>query len=84
MTHDQAHTLLAAALHEIAPDVDLGALDPDAPFQEEADLDSMDFLNIVIFLHDETGIDIPEADYPRLATVNGVLEYLESRGADVA
>jgi len=84
MTRDQAATALRSALREVAPDVDVDLLDPDAPFQEEADLDSMDFLNIVICLHDGTGIDIPEADYPRLATVNGVLDYLESRGADVA
>ena len=70
---------LRSALREVAPDVDLDLLDPDAPFQEEADIDSMDFLNVVICLHDGTGIDIPEADYPRLTTVSSVLDYLEAR-----
>jgi len=79
MTRDQAATALKSALREVAPDVDLDLLDPDAPFQEEADIDSMDFLNVVICLHDGTGIDIPEADYPKLTTVSSVLDYLEAR-----
>jgi len=79
MTRDQAATALKSALREVAPDVDLDLLDPDAPFQEEADIDSMDFLNLVVCLHDGTGIDIPESDYPRLTTVSSMLAYLEAR-----
>ena len=82
MTRDHAHTLLATVLHGIAPEVDLDALDPDEPFQQEADIDSMDFLNLIEGLHDESGIDIPERDYQRLSTLTDILSYLEGRGKD--
>jgi acyl carrier protein len=73
---DDAHALLARALHVVAPEVELGTVDEDALLQDELDLDSMDFLNLVTALHDETGLDIPERDYPQLATVGGFVDYL--------
>jgi hypothetical protein len=56
MTSDEATAVLAATLHEIAPEVDLGAVSPGLPFQEVADVDSMDFLNLVTANHDRFGI----------------------------
>jgi acyl carrier protein len=79
MTRDDAHTLLATVLHSIAPEIDIDALDPDEPFQQEADIDSMDFLNLVIGLHDASGIDIPEDDYQKLTTLADILTYLAVR-----
>jgi acyl carrier protein len=79
MTSDNAHTLLTTVLHEIAPDIDIDALDPDEPFQQEADIDSMDFLNLVSGLHEESGIAIPERDYSKLSTLNDILAYLNER-----
>ncbi len=79
MTHDQAHSVMVAALSEIAPDVDLDLLDPDAPFQEEADIDSMDFLNLITRLHDDTGVDIPDSDYPKLSSLTAIFSYLEAK-----
>ena len=84
MTRDDARTWLASALQQIAPDVALDAIDPDAPFQEEADIDSMDFLNLVVAIHEVSGIEIPERDYGRLATVTSILAYLEERSRSVA
>jgi acyl carrier protein len=78
VTSDEATTLLAATLHEIAPEVDLGAVDPDLPFQEVADIDSRDFLNLVTAIHDRTGIEIPFRDYPKLATLRLFVSYLMS------
>jgi len=74
---DDPRALLARLLHGIAPEADLTDVDPDAPLQEELDLDSMDFLNLVTALHDETGIDVPERDYPQLATISGFVAYIE-------
>jgi acyl carrier protein len=71
-----AHALLVRLLHRIAPDVDIADADPWAPLQEVVDLDSMDFLTLVTALHDEAGIDVPERDYPHLATVNGFVAYV--------
>ena len=76
MTKDEARALLGRLLRGIAPEIDLDAVDPTEPMQEEVDLDSMDFLNLVTALHDETGIDVPERDYPRLATVEGFIGYV--------
>jgi len=71
-----ARALLGRLLHRIAPEVDLDNVDPDAPLQEAMDLDSMDFLTLVTALHDETGIDVPERDYPSLGTVAGFVAYV--------
>ena len=76
MNTTEAHDLLSRLLHRIAPDVDLADADPGAPLQDTLDLDSMDFLNIVTALHDQTGIEVPERDYPKLATIDGFVAYL--------
>ena len=76
MTTDDAHTLLARLVHRIAPEVVLDEIDADAFLQEEAELDSMDFLNLMSALYEETGIDVPERDYPQVATVDGFVAYV--------
>ena len=63
-------------LGDIAPEADLATLKPDVSLRDQLDLDSMDFLNFVIALHQSLGVDIPEGDYPKLATLNGCLAYL--------
>jgi acyl carrier protein len=84
MTKDEATALLAATLHEIAPEVDLGATDPDLPFQEVADIDSVSFLTLTAAIHDRVGIEIPPRDYPKLATLKMFVSYLMSASsADV-
>jgi acyl carrier protein len=76
VTPDASRQLLARLLHGIAPEADLDAVPPGALLQEELDLDSMDFLNLMTALHEATGIDVPEHDYPRLATVEGFVAYV--------
>jgi acyl carrier protein len=71
-----ASELFGKLQHGIAPEVDLAGTDPDAMLQETLDLDSMDFLNLVTALHDTTGVEVPEQDYPRLATVRGFVDYI--------
>jgi acyl carrier protein len=78
MTSDEATALLAAALHQVAPEVDLAAVDPDLPLQEATGMDSMDFLNLVTAIHDRTGNEIPFRDYPRLSTLKLFVSYLMS------
>jgi acyl carrier protein len=68
-------------LGEIAPEIDAGAVDPAAPFREQFDLDSMDFLNFVVALAQATGVEIPERDYGRVATLDGCVAYLADKGA---
>lgn len=70
--------VINAAIQRIAPEIDVDGIDPQAELRETVTLDSMDFLSIIAFIHDSTGIDIPERDYPRLATLDGFIAYLES------
>lgn len=71
------------ALLDVAPDVDAAALDAASPFRAQFDFDSMDHLNFVIGLHRKLGVDVPEADYPQLASLDGCVRYL-SRALGVA
>jgi hypothetical protein len=58
-------------LHRIAPDVDLDQVDRTEPVQDASSRDSMDFLNLVAALYDETGIATPARDYPVVASIHG-------------
>lgn len=74
-------SLVRRVLSDIAPDVDADALDPTEDLREAADIDSVDFLNFVSALHDETGVDIPERDYALVRTIEGCARYLAQRKA---
>ena len=65
----------------IAPEVDLDVVDRTRPLQEAADLDSMDFLNLMTALYAETGIEVPERDYPAVASIDGFVAYVEAAPA---
>jgi acyl carrier protein len=73
--------LILETLSEVAPEIDVAAVDPKLELREQFDLDSMDMLNFVIGLHERLGIDIPEADYPELDTLDGAIRYLERHAA---
>jgi acyl carrier protein len=76
MSEDEARDLIATVLHEVAPEVDLADVGEGQTIQEALDLDSIDFLNLVVGLHERTGIEIPERDYPELSTLEGCVAYL--------
>jgi acyl carrier protein len=78
MTPDNIRAAVLRALGGVAPEADLGHLQPDVGFREQLDIDSMDFLNFVIGLHKELQVEISEKDYPKLATLRGCTEYLTS------
>ena len=84
MTEAELYKTVLDTLGDIAPEADLGALPGDKDLREELDIDSMDFLNFVIALHEKLGIDIPEADYPQLITLNGAVSYLAARCGSLA
>jgi acyl carrier protein len=71
--------ILLDALRRVAPEADAGALAPDADLREELEIDSIDVLNLAIALHEATGIEIPERDYPELATLARGAAYLRRR-----
>jgi acyl carrier protein len=77
MTDAEIRVLILRELGNIAPEVDLQHIDPAVELREQLDLDSMDILNWVVAIHEATGIDIPEADYPRMATLDSSVAYLQ-------
>jgi len=81
MTRDQIRATVLRTLGEIAPEADLSTLKSDVSFRDQLDVDSMDLLNFVIALHAALHVDIPEVDYPKLATLDGCVDYLADAGA---
>jgi acyl carrier protein len=79
MTEDEIRGAFVEELVRVAPDLDPDAIGVDDHLQEDLELDSMDFLNLVSALHARLGVSVPEADYPRLATVRKALGYLAGR-----
>jgi acyl carrier protein len=76
--HDLREVVIAT-LCRIAPEVAPGELRSDAPLRDQVDLDSMDWLNFLVGLHGRLGVDIPEADYRKLVTLDDVVAYLAAR-----
>jgi acyl carrier protein len=66
-------------LGNIAPEMDVGAIDASADLREALDIDSMDFLNFITAMHRRLGVNVPEVDYPKLTTLNGAVAYLAAR-----
>lgn len=79
MTDDELRKLVLDALAGVAPVLDPATLKPDKSLRDQLDIDSMDFLNFMIALHEALGIDIPEADQPKLATLDGAVAYLGAK-----
>jgi len=79
MTDGQIRQVIVEALTRIAPEISPAEIVPGVSFRDQLDLDSMDFLNFVLALHERLGIDIPEADYPRLYTLDDAVKYLASK-----
>jgi acyl carrier protein len=81
VNHDEARAVIATGLRQIAPEADLGDVDPSRSLQDELDLDSMDFLNLMVAVHEQTGVEVPERDYPTVASLDGLIGYLLEHGA---
>ncbi len=79
MTEDDIATAVRNALAKVAPELEGEDIEPDVDFRDQFDLDSMDMLNFVIALHEDLAVDIPEKDYPRLASLAACVDYLSSR-----
>ena len=75
----ELRTIIADVLAGIAPEASLENIDPNGPFWEELDLDSMDFLTLMVGLKGQLGVEVPEADYSKLTTLNLLISYLQHR-----
>ncbi len=76
MAPEQIRTVILDILSRIAPDEDLSDLDDSVPFREQMELDSMDFLDIVMELRKLYRVQIPEEDYGELVTMDSTVTYL--------
>ena len=76
MTNDECKKAVLDIIADIAPDEDTSSLKDDVSLRDQLGLDSMDFLDIVMELRKRHQIEVPEADYMRLATLDGCVEYL--------
>ena len=79
MNERDLREIVLATLCRIAPEVAPGELKPGVPLRDQVDLDSMDWLNFLVGLHGRLGVDIPEADYGKLVTLEDLLAYLAAR-----
>ena len=79
MTESEIQSAIFAGLRKIAPETDPQQLKPTENLREALDIDSFDFLNFLIGLHERLGVEIPEADYGRLTTLSALVQYLSKK-----
>ncbi len=81
MTTTEIRDVVLRVLHGIAPEADAASIAPDVNLRDQVDLDSIDYLHFILGLDEALGVDVPEVDYPQLATLDGCVAYLAARGA---
>jgi acyl carrier protein len=79
MSRDEIKDIILEIIEDIDEEAEFDGLDADAPLRDQLDLDSMDFLDIVMELRKRYQIQIPEEEYPELATLNSCVNYLEPK-----
>ena len=82
MTRDEIKDVILEIIEDIDEDAEMDGLKPDEPLRDQLDLDSMDFLDIVMELRKRHKLQIPEEDYPELASLDSCVNYLEPLLAD--
>lgn len=83
MTKAEIRQAVLEILEDIAPDEDISDLDDEKSFREQMELDSMDFLDIVMELRRRYNVSVPEEDYTALNSMNSTVEYLAPKMADI-
>lgn len=76
MNPSEIRAVALATLQGIAPEIEPEELRGDKPLRHQVDLDSIDWLNFLLGLHEKLKVDIPEADYAKLITLDDVVAYL--------
>jgi acyl carrier protein len=79
MSAQEILAVIRDELARIAPEIEFAALDPGVDLREQADLDSMDYLNLLTALHQRLAVEIPDADAQKLATLDGAVAYVEAK-----
>ena len=76
MTNDEIRAAIFSALHSVAPEIDPKSIRADLPLRDQVDLDSIDFLNFLMAVHTASGVDVPEAAYDQVSTLDGCVAYV--------
>jgi len=79
MTDERIRTTLLSCLSDVAPEIDTEAIEDDMDLRDELDLDSMDVLRWVQGIHKALGVEIPEEDYGKMATLGDAVDYVAAR-----
>ena len=80
MNDTELKSAIVALIRKIAPEVEEGELRADRPLRDQVELDSMDWLNVIVAVHKELHVDIPEADYGKLVSLDDWVRYLRAKG----
>ncbi|WP_280552744.1 acyl carrier protein [Halomonas sp. 25-S5] len=79
LSRDTLRETVVDCILAVAPEADVDSLPPGRPWREALEIDSFDFLNILVDLEKRLGVSVPESDYHELATLDGLIDYLERR-----
>jgi len=82
LSRDEVRKALIDSILDVAPEADFTQVRPDRPVRGQIDIDSFDFLTILENLHEKIGVDVPEADYGKMMTLDGSVDYLVRRLAE--
>ncbi len=83
MKAEEIRSMILEIIHEIVPDEDLSNLKDDVRIRDQIEMDSMDFLDIIMELRKRYGITVPEDDYMKLSTMDSSVAYLEPLIKDI-
>lgn len=79
MNDDDIREVVLRLLSQVAPEADMAAIKPDVRLRDQIDIDSMDALNFLISIDAELHVEIAEADYPKLTTLDNIVGYLAAK-----
>ncbi len=79
MNADEIQASVVKIIRSVAPEVDAATLRADRPLRDQVDLDSMDWLRVIVTVHERLHVDIPEKDYAKLRTLADWSAYLAPR-----
>jgi len=77
----KTRTAIIEVIADVAPDAELDQLDPAADLRDELDIDSMDFLGVLLGVHERLGVEVPERDYGEVRTLDALVAYVDRRRA---
>lgn len=79
MNEQEIRDAVLRGIARIAPEADTESLDPREPLQRALDIDSFDFLNLLVAIREEIGVSVPESDYDKVRTLEEMVKFLASR-----